>query len=154
MAIHSSILARRIPWTEEPGGSQSMGSQRVRHDLVTEQQQQQERCRVILYKLWTSFGILTRQRSLEATLWLKSLHATSTPATVKPLCVHECQATKSCPTLCDSMDCDPPGSSVHGILQARILGWIAMSPPEELPTQGSNPGFPHCRWILYRLSYQ
>ena len=32
MATHSSILAWRIPWTEEPGGVQSMGSQRVRHD--------------------------------------------------------------------------------------------------------------------------
>ena len=32
MAIHSSILAWIIPWTEEPGGLQSMGSQRVRHD--------------------------------------------------------------------------------------------------------------------------
>ena len=32
MAIHSSILAWRIPWTEEPGGLQFMGSQRVRHD--------------------------------------------------------------------------------------------------------------------------
>ena len=35
MAIHSSILAWRILWTEEPGGLQSMGSKRVRHDLVT-----------------------------------------------------------------------------------------------------------------------
>ena len=32
MATYSSILAWRIPWTEEPGGLQSMGSQRVRHD--------------------------------------------------------------------------------------------------------------------------
>ena len=32
MATHSTILAWRIPWTEEPGGLQSMGSQRVRHD--------------------------------------------------------------------------------------------------------------------------
>ena len=32
MAIHSSILAGRIPWTEEPGGLQSVGLQRVRHD--------------------------------------------------------------------------------------------------------------------------
>ena len=32
MATHSSILAWRIPWTEEPGGLQSVGSQRVRHD--------------------------------------------------------------------------------------------------------------------------
>ena len=40
MATHSSILAWEIPWTEEPGGLQSMGLQRVKHDLVTEQQQQ------------------------------------------------------------------------------------------------------------------
>ena len=32
MATHSSVLARRIPWTEEPGGLKSMGSQRIRHD--------------------------------------------------------------------------------------------------------------------------
>ena len=36
MAAHSSLLAWRIPWTEEPGGLQSMGSQGVRHDWVTE----------------------------------------------------------------------------------------------------------------------
>ena len=34
MATHSSILAQKIPWTEEPGGLQSMGSQRVGHDWV------------------------------------------------------------------------------------------------------------------------
>ena len=39
MAIHSSLLAWEIPWTEEPGGLQSMGSQRIRHDLATKQQQ-------------------------------------------------------------------------------------------------------------------
>ena len=39
MAVHSSILAWEIPWTEEPGGLQSVGSQRVRHDLETKQQQ-------------------------------------------------------------------------------------------------------------------
>ena len=33
---------------------------------------------------------------------------------------------QSCPTLCNSMDCSPPGSSVHGILQARRLEWVAM----------------------------
>ena len=32
-----------------------------------------------------------------------------------------------CLTLCNPMDCGPPGSSVHGILQARILGWVAIS---------------------------
>ena len=33
---------------------------------------------------------------------------------------------QSCPTLCDSMDCNPPGFSIHGILQARMLRWAAM----------------------------
>ena len=36
MATHSSILAWKIPWTEEPGGLQSTGLQRVKHDLVSE----------------------------------------------------------------------------------------------------------------------
>ena len=40
------------------------------------------------------------------------------------LCVHA-KLLQSCPTLCDPKDCSPPGSSVHGILQARILEWIA-----------------------------
>ena len=37
-----------------------------------------------------------------------------------------CLVTKSRPTLCDPMDCIPPGSSVHGILQARTLDWVAV----------------------------
>ena len=35
-------------------------------------------------------------------------------------------AVQSCPTLCDPMDCSPPGSSVHGILQAKILEWVVI----------------------------
>ena len=38
---------------------------------------------------------------------------------------------QSCPTLCDPVDCSPPGSFVHGILQARILGWVAISGLDE-----------------------
>ena len=38
LATHSGILAWRIPWTEEPGGLQSMSSQRIGHDLATKQQ--------------------------------------------------------------------------------------------------------------------
>ena len=37
------------------------------------------------------------------------------------------EVTQSCPTLCDPMDCSPPGSSIRGILQARILEWAAIS---------------------------
>ena len=56
------------------------------------------------------------------------------------------KVAQSCPTLCDPMDC-----TVHGILQARILEWVgSLSPLQEIfPTQGSNPGLPPCRQILY-----
>ena len=37
-----------------------------------------------------------------------------------------CPVAQSCPTLCGPMDCSPPGSSVHGIFQARILDWVAI----------------------------
>ena len=40
--------------------------------------------------------------------------------------MYVCEVALLCPTLCDSMNCSLPGSSVHGILQARILEWVAM----------------------------
>ena len=48
----------------------------------------------------------------------------------------ESEVTQSCPTLCDPVDCSPPGSSVHGILQARILEWGAISFSGHLPDPG------------------
>ena len=101
-----------------------------------------------------------------------------------------CLIAQLCPTLCNPMDCSPPSSSVHGILQERILEWVAMpssrgssqpkSPTLQVDsfpaepqgktkktgvgslsllqgiflTQEWNGGLPHCRWILYQLSYQ
>ena len=41
--------------------------------------------------------------------------------------MHVCSVSQSCPTLCDLVGCSPPGSSVHGIFQARILEWVAIS---------------------------
>ena len=75
LATHSSILAWRIPWTEDPGRLQSMGSQRFGNHGI---------CQCMKVK-------------------------------------SESEVAQSCPTLCDPMDCSLPGSSVHGILQARIL---------------------------------
>ena len=47
------------------------------------------------------------------------------------------------------------GYTVSGILQARILEWGSLSLLQGIfPTQGSNPGLPHCRWILYQLSHK
>ena len=49
---------------------------------------------------------------------------------------------QTCPTLCDPVDCSPPGSSVHGILQARILEWVAMLSSRDLPNPGIKPRSP------------
>ena len=74
--------------------------------------------------------------------------------TVAGFSVHA-KSLQSRPTLYDPMDCSPPGSSVHGEspgtntgvgCHALLLGIF--------PSQGSNPGLPHCRRILYQLSHQ
>ena len=52
------------------------------------------------------------------------------------------------------MDCIPSGSSVHGILQARYWNVLPFLLQGIFPTQGSNPGLPRCRQILYPLSHQ
>ena len=57
------------------------------------------------------------------------------------VCVCVCLTTQSCPTHCEPMDCSPPGSSVHGIFQAKLLEWVAIPVSQDLP----NPGFePRC----------
>ena len=115
MATHSSVLAWKVPGTEEPGGLQSMGVAPTlwsRTERATQQQTYMRRGRRIM--------------SLE----LKSSN----------VCV---LGTQSCPTLCDPTDCSPPGySSVHGILQARILEWIAIPFSRELSNPGIEPWSP------------
>ena len=59
------------------------------------------------------------------------------------------EVTQSCLTLCDPVDCSPPGSSVHGILQARILEWVAIS-----FSRGFSRTWVSCRETLYPLSHQ
>ena len=49
------------------------------------------------------------------------------PRSSKAAMKSECEVTQSCPTPCHPMDCSLPGSSVHGILQARTLEWVAIS---------------------------
>ena len=46
---------------------------------------------------------------------------------LKSYTLFHAKSLQSCPTLCNSMDCSPPGSSAHGILQARMLEWAAIS---------------------------
>ena len=58
----------------------------------------------------------------------------------------ESEVAQSCLTLCDPMDCSPPGSSIHGVGCHFLL-------QEIFPTPGLNPGVPHCRQMLYHLSH-
>ena len=51
-----------------------------------------------------------------------------------------CEAAQSFPTFRDPVDCSPPGSSIHGILQARTLEWVAIPSPGDLPDSGIKPG--------------
>ena len=67
--------------------------------------------------------------------------------------VRACKSLQSYPTLCDSMDCSPPGFSVHRILQARILEWVAMpsSRGSSRPIDQTSISYVSCigRWVLY-----
>ncbi|CAI9150671.1 unnamed protein product [Rangifer tarandus platyrhynchus] len=94
-------------------------------------------------------------------LWL--LHSYRESCTVLDamgqLCAHRgqklCLVAQSCLILDDPVDCSPPDSSVHGILQARTLELVAIPFFQGLfPTQGSNHGLWHYRRILYHLSHQ
>ena len=67
----------------------------------------------------------------------------------------ESEVTQLCPTLCDPMHCSLPGSFIHGMFQARVLEWAAISFSRGIfPTQGLNLGLLHCRQTLYCLSHQ
>ena len=66
---------------------------------------------------------------LKSQTWLSDFTFTLLSSRINIDVEHTCTQAKSlqsCPTLCDTMDCSLPGSSVHGILQARILKWVAM----------------------------
>ena len=64
-----------------------------------------------------------------------------------------CLVAQLCLTLCDPMDCSPPGSSVHGDSSGKNTGVGCHNLLQGIfPTQGSNPGLPYCQQILYHLS--
>ena len=65
------------------------------------------------------FHIYGMSQCFSFSIWLTSLNMTLS------VCVHA-KSLQSCLTLCDLVNCSPPGSSVPGILQARILEWVAM----------------------------
>ena len=66
-----------------------------------------------------------------------------------------CRVALSCPTLCDPMDCRQPGFSIHGILQARMLEWVAM-PFSRGSSQSRDQTQVSCigGLVLHQLSYK
>ena len=60
-----------------------------------------------------------------------------------------CEVAQSCLTLCSLMGCSPPGSSIHGISQARMLGWVAVFSSSETSPPREQMHLLHCRQILY-----
>ena len=149
MAPHSSTLAWRIPWMEEPGGLQSMGSLRVGHDRATSlllsifmhwRRQWQPtpvflpgkshgRRSLLGCSPWgrTESDMTSDLAAAAASAYLRLL--LFLPAILIPACAAAAPAKslQSCPTLYDPIDGSPPGSPVPGILQARTLEWVAIS---------------------------
>ena len=123
MATHTSVLAWRIPGTGEPGRLPSMGSHRVGHnwsDLAAAAEVRPSLEMKIINFFSHIVGIAFRL----CLLLSFSSHQYFWGGYCFCCC---CSLVAKCPTLCDSIDCSPPGSTVHGILQARILEWINIS---------------------------
>ena len=140
MATHSSILAWIMPWTEEPGGLQSIGLQRVRHDW-NDWVRTHDHCKpmAVAHSHILCAGKPCRVQRYFTVIWRIYWYCIEVGNTwiytfvVQPSLIQlkaytwvHTQSLQACPTLCDPKNCCPPGSSVHGILQARILGWISM----------------------------
>ena len=107
MATHSSILARETPWTEEPGTVNPWSSQKCQSWLSD----------------WTATVFLVISSTIMLIICMAPRHFVSM---WKLACCH-CLVTNLHQTLCDPMDCSPPGSSTHGSLQSRILEWVTIS---------------------------
>ena len=127
MATHSSILAWRIPWTEEPGGLQSIGSQRVRHSWSDwAHTWHWEHCSM-LYGSQDERGVWGRMD----TCTCKAESLCYPPESIKTFLISYAAAAakllQSCPTLCNPINGSPPGSPIPRILQARILERVAIS---------------------------
>ena len=85
--------------------------------------------------------------------WRATVHGVAKNRTQLNHLAHS--VTQSCPTLRDPMDRSPPGSSVPGILQARILEWVAMPFPRGLTPPRDQAQVSHVdRWIAYHGAAQ
>ena len=134
MATHSSILGWGIPWTEEPGRLQSMGSPRVGHnqsDLThththTHTQGIQYSEMITTIRL---INIFISSHSYPCFFLFFSFSPKILLTRALTIVFHTfCHFSEAVYSLCHVQHfCDPPGSCVHGIFQARIVEWVAIS---------------------------
>ena len=89
-----------------------------------------------LHQPWSSISLQWGQESLVEEMGAQTPAFINAPSLYVGIHVKSLQ---SCPTLCNPMDCSPPGSSVHGILQARILESVAMPSSRGSPYPGIEP---------------
>ena len=154
MAAHSSILAWRISWREEPGGLQSMGSQRVGHDWETNTFTFMwlllcvSFCSIIKreeYKPWFWKTKYSQKIIGSGNNWMASLVAQWQPY---HLPMQECaKSFQSCPTLWHPLDCSPLGSPVYGDSPGKNTGVGCRALFQRIfPTQGSNLSL---FWLLH-----
>ena len=139
MATHSSIFGWKIPWMEEPGGLQSKGSQRIGHNWTTAHVHTGMGSSPWVWAS-ISYSFQSHHSPRISCKWCAQYMLTRGSWGVLSLFVllicicqlsfffffSKVSVAKSCPTLCDCMDCSLPGSSVHGISQARLLEWVAI----------------------------
>ena len=113
-SVHGILQSRKLEWVAI---SFSRGSSQLRNQTLVS---------------WIAGRFFTNWATRETIffcLWIPiSLDCfESLQILISPFSESESEVAQSCPTLCNPMDCSPPGSSVHGILQARILEWVAIS---------------------------
>ena len=129
----------------------------LHHSLTGEWLGEEERSNRngLIYFGTFSCGVRRAQKILSLSLWdcvitYSAINLVNTSWTQGLLPSElESEVSQSCPTLCNPMDCSLPGSSIHGIFQARILEWVAVSFSRGIfSTQGLNLGLIHCRQTL------
>ena len=167
MAPHSSTLAWKIPWKEEPGGLQSMGSLRVGHNRATSLSlftfmhwrrkwqptpvflpgESQGQGSLVGCRLWGH----TESDTTEVTQQQHQAHHKPQGYILQYWEYNQfcnnckwtcCLVTKLCPTLCDPMEYIWPGASVHGISRQEQWNGLPFPSPGDLPDLGIKPMSP------------